>query len=133
MEGRFPDEVWLQNFCQKLNSDGQYARIAQKWEGDLSFVIEAGGPIQSTIVLYMDLWHGACREARVVQEDEKKPAFVLSASYEVYEKVLSGELDPMQALLTRKLKVQGNYAYLMRNVPVILDFVRCAREVPQPE
>jgi putative sterol carrier protein len=35
----------------------------------------------------------------------------------------------MQALMTRKLHVQGNMATLMRNVPTVLDFVRCAREV----
>ena len=39
------------------------------------------------------------------------------------------ELDPMQAMITRKLRVQGSMAYMMRNVPVVLDFVRCAQEV----
>jgi putative sterol carrier protein len=44
-------------------------------------------------------------------------------------KVLSGELDPMQALLTRKLGVQGSMAVLMRSIPTVLDFVRCCKEV----
>jgi hypothetical protein len=35
----------------------------------------------------------------------------------------------MQALLTRKIGVQGNMAVLMRNVPTVLDFVRCCRDV----
>jgi putative sterol carrier protein len=35
----------------------------------------------------------------------------------------------MQALMTRKLHVKGNLAVLLRNVPVVLDFVRCAQEV----
>ena len=39
------------------------------------------------------------------------------------------KLDPMQAMMTRKLNVQGSMAMMMRNVPVVLDFVRCAREV----
>jgi hypothetical protein len=32
-------------------------------------------------------------------------------------------------MMTRKLNVHGNMAVMMRNVPVVLDFVRCAREV----
>jgi hypothetical protein len=32
-------------------------------------------------------------------------------------------------MMTRKLQVQGNMAVMMRSVPVVLDFVRCAREV----
>jgi putative sterol carrier protein len=35
----------------------------------------------------------------------------------------------MQAMLTRKLDVKGNMAVMMRSVPVVLDFVRCAREI----
>jgi hypothetical protein len=34
-------------------------------------------------------------------------------------------------MLTRKLKVQGNMAVMMRSVPTVLDFVRCAREVTE--
>jgi hypothetical protein len=34
----------------------------------------------------------------------------------------------MQAMLTRKLHVKGNMSVMMRNVPSVLDFVRCAKE-----
>jgi putative sterol carrier protein len=44
-------------------------------------------------------------------------------------RLIKGEIDPMQAMLTRKVSVQGNMALLMRNVPVVLDFVRCCREI----
>jgi hypothetical protein len=32
-------------------------------------------------------------------------------------------------MLSRKLEVKGNMAVMMRSVPTVLDFVRCAREV----
>jgi hypothetical protein len=35
----------------------------------------------------------------------------------------------MQAMVTRRLKVQGSMAYMLRNVPTVLDFVRCCRLV----
>ena len=60
--------------------------------------------------------------------EARKPAFILKAPYNNFMRVLTGELHPMQALMTRKLHVQGNMAVLMRNVPTVLDFVRCARE-----
>jgi putative sterol carrier protein len=59
------------------------------------------------------------------------PAFTLKAGYGNFAKVLVSELDPMQTLLTRKLDVKGNMAQMMRNVPTVLDFVRCAREMTQ--
>ena len=126
---KFPTVEWAQSFMDKLNSDAQYADIARNWEGDFYFVIEPGGSLAEPIMYYFDLWHGRCREAFVVTDPEiKKPAFTLRAPYENFVRLLTGELHPMQAMMTRKLHVQGNMAVLMRNVPTVLDFVRCARE-----
>jgi putative sterol carrier protein len=33
----------------------------------------------------------------------------------------------MTAMMTSKLKVNGNMGYMMRNVPTVLDFVRVAQ------
>ena len=127
---KFPSAEWVQAVMDKLNSDAHYAQVAHAWEGDMRFVIEPGGPLAEPLWIYLDLWHGKCRQAFVEQLDTQlKPAFILKASYENMTKVLKGEIDPMTALLTRKIGVQGNMAILMRNVPTVLDFVRCCREV----
>ncbi len=126
----FPTEEWVQAFIDKLNGDEQYAEIAHKWEGDFYFIIEPDDGITENIVYYFDLWHGKCREGFMVDDlSIKDPAFVLSAPYRNFAKVVTGELHPMQALMTRKLNVKGNMAVLLRNVPTVLDFVRCAQEV----
>lgn len=126
----FPTEEWVQTFVEKLNSDVQYAEIAQKWEGDFYFIIEPDDRMVKGIVYYFDLWHGKCREGFVVEDiSVRDPIFRLSAPYENFAKVVTGEMHPMQALMTRKLHVKGNLTMLMRNVPVVLDFVRCAQEV----
>lgn len=126
----FPSEEWVQAVVDKLNTDERYAQIAKNWEGDLRYVIEPGGALSDALWIYMDLWHGKCRRGMVEpQNSEIKPAFILSAPYENMVRVLKGELDPMTALLSRKIQVRGNMAVLMRNVPTVLDFVRCCREV----
>lgn len=126
----FPSAEWLQTFQEKLNSDAHYAQVAAKWEGDMYFIIEPEGNLKERVVMYLDLWHGQCRGVEIVEEISKHtPAFTLKAGYPNFAKVLTGELDPMQAMLTRKLDVKGNMAVMMRSVPIVLDFVRCAREV----
>jgi len=126
----FPGPEWLKALEQKLNSDERYARIAQKWEGDMLIVIEPSGPIREQLFYYLDLWHGTCRKAEILPGiGDRKPAFILKAPYDNLVRILKGELDPMQAMMTRKLGVQGNMAIMMRSVPTVLDFVRCAREV----
>jgi putative sterol carrier protein len=124
----FPSPEWVEGLCQKLNSDARYSQIARKWEGDLTIVIEPSGPVQETLYYYFDLWHGTCRKQEILQGLSIKSAFILNAPYENFVKILKGEMEPMTAMLTRKLGVQGSMAMMMRNVPVVLDFVRCARE-----
>jgi putative sterol carrier protein len=128
----FLTEAWLNSFEEKLNSDSQYAEIAKNWEGDLSLKIDPGNELPEPVTVYFDLWHGKCRDAYFVEDsNQKEAAFVMTGKYEDYVRILTGDLHPMQAMLTRKLSVQGNMSILMRNVPTVLDFVRCAQEVTE--
>lgn len=126
----FLSQDWLDKLSDKLNHDARYAQIASKWEGDLTFEILPGGDLAQPVYLYLDLWHGTCRQAKMLPGlQDVSAAFTLTATYDDITKILTGKLDPMQALMTRKLRVQGSMAYMMRNVPTVLDFVRVAREV----
>ncbi len=123
-------EEWLMALKDKLNSDPKYAEIAKNWEGDLTYVVEADQAFPQTVTLYLDLWHGTCRNAYIVNAgQEVNPTFTITGEYGNFARVLKGELHPVQAMATMKLKVRGNYGYIMRNIPTVLDFVRCAQEV----
>ena len=130
MSAIFPSPEWVTSLSDKLNNDEKYAKTAHKWEGDLMFLIEPGDGLEEEMQIYLDLWHGKCRDGYIVpQGEEREVAFVLQAAYGNFTRVLTGKLDPMQAMMTRKLKVQGSMAYMMRNVPTVLEFVRCAQEI----
>jgi putative sterol carrier protein len=128
----FLTEEWIQSFKDKLNSDSQYAEIARNWEGDVILTVNPGDTLEEPVVIYFDLWHGKCRQAfYVVDGIDMNATFSLRGEYDDYLRILKGELHPMQAMLTRKLNVHGNMGLLMRNVPTVLDFVRCAQEVTE--
>ena len=123
----FPSQEWILALKDALNNSPSYNKIAHAWEGDLLFVIErAGGP---PVRMYLDLWHGQCREAVMLADgDPDRPAaFRMLAPLDNFIKVLRGQLDPMQAMMTGKLKVQGNMIAMMKNVPTVLEFVRTAQ------
>jgi putative sterol carrier protein len=126
----FPSAEWMQVIMEKLNTDDHYAQVAKNWEGDMRIVIEPDKAIPEEMWLYFDLWHGKCRDAFVEEKlSSKNPAFILKGSYPNIIKILSGQVGVVQALMTRMLSVHGSMATLMRNVPTVLDFVRCCQEV----
>ncbi len=131
MSAIFPSAEWLDSLCGKLNEDPRYSEVARNWEGDLHFDIEPDGALQQPVRMYLDLWHGKCRGVELLPALAAVPSskFVLRSPYNNFASILQGRLDPMTAMLTSRLKVTGNLGYMMRNVPTVLDFVRCAREI----
>lgn len=126
----FPSDAWIKALKDVLNSDAEYARIARNWEGDIVFVVEPEGSFTKPIHMYLNLWHGECRDARELADpNEAKAVFTLNAPLSVFVKVVQGRLDPMQAMMTRQLKVTGSMVYMMKNVPTVLKFVKCTRKV----
>ncbi len=133
MSAIFPSEEWLKELETKLNSDAHYAEIAKNWEGDIFIVMEPKGNLKDQITVYLDLWHGTCRkvEYNPAASTYPAPTFTLSSNYDDIKDIVTGKLNPMTAMMTMKLKVKGNMGYMMRNVPTVLDFVRCMRDVTQ--
>ncbi|MBI5842889.1 MAG: SCP2 sterol-binding domain-containing protein [Chloroflexi bacterium] len=131
MTAVFPSEEWLKELETKLNTDKKYGDIAKNWEGDIFIIIEPKGNLTEGLTFYLDLWHGACRKVEFKPDASSRPTptFTLTANYDDIKDIMTGKLNPMTAMMTMKLKVKGNMGYMMRNVPTVLDFVRCAQEV----
>jgi putative sterol carrier protein len=133
MSAIFPSEEWLKGVETRLNTDERYADVAKNWEGDLFIRVEPQGNLKEGFAVYLDLWHGKCRKAEYEPDTSAhpKPTFTLTASYNDIAAILKGKLNPMTAMMTMKLKVQGNMGYMMRNVPTVLDFVRVLGEATE--
>jgi len=126
----FPSAEWVAQLQEAINHSAAYASSAKTWEGDFYFIVEPGGGLTEPVKIYLDLWHGQCREAYLVQgEDDKKPEFIIAGPLETYRQIFSKKLDPIQALMSRKLKLQGNMGKVMRAVKATLDLVNCAASV----
>jgi putative sterol carrier protein len=128
---KFPSHEWVVALCEALNNSPSYAEAAKNWEGDFYFIVEPGGPLTQQAILYMDLWHGKCRLAKGITDPSgMNPAFVMSANYDTWVKVIKAELDPIQGLMTRKLKLKGNMTMIMKNVKAAQELVKCCALVP---
>ena len=129
MAFQFPSDAWVKALMEDLNRSEAYAEAAKTWEGDFYFIVDPGGALDKTVILYMDLWHGKCRDAyQVTDESAKNPVFRMSAPVATWKKVLTKKLDPIQGLVTGQLKLKGNMAMVMKNVKAAKELVEsCTR------
>ena len=125
MAYKFPSPDWVADFENQINTSDAYANAAKTWEGDITLVIEGGAGI------YLDLWHGKCRKAEYMADPTAvKPEFTITADMEKWKKVLASKLDPVQGMVTRQIKLDGNLVKIMKNVKAAQELVRCATKVP---
>ncbi|MFQ5614463.1 MAG: SCP2 sterol-binding domain-containing protein [Anaerolineae bacterium] len=126
----FATDAWIKQLMVELNSSETYREAARTWEGDLFFIIEPEGALAETVYLYVDLWHGECRQAFVAVEPASlDPEFRLTAPVRVWKQIIERKLDPIKAMLTRKLKLQGNMAKIMKHVKAANEMVNCTTNI----
>jgi putative sterol carrier protein len=126
----FPSDEWIKALMAELNQSSEYQEAAKTWEGDFAFVVSAGPGLPAPIQLYMDLWHGACRAAHEVHDPlPQPPEFTIEAGLPTWRKVVEGRLDPIQAIVTRQLKLSGPMVKVMRAPKAAMALVKCCTKV----
>jgi putative sterol carrier protein len=127
----FPSEAWIKELSSQLNESESYERSAKDWEGDFLFVVEPDEGYDDTAYLYLGLQHGKSTGAALVEsEDERDTEFVIRAPYGIWQKVIEGKLDPIQGMMTKRLKLSGNMMKVMRYPKAAQEIVACCAEVP---
>lgn len=127
---QFGTDEWIKALMVKVNGSDAYRKAAEKWEGDFYFVVDAGEGVAEPIYMYMDLWHGECRDAYKVEDSaEKDPAFVMNAPVSTWRKVFEKKLDPIKGLMTKQLKLKGNMMKVMKAPKAAIELVECCTEI----
>ena len=131
MAFKFPSDEWIKELSAQLNASESYERSAKDWEGDFIFVVEPDDAYDQDAYLFLGLFHGKSPEAGALSSaDEKEAEFVITAPYKTWQQVIEGKLDPIQGMMTRKLKLQGNMMKVMRYPKAAKEIVSCCSLVP---
>ncbi|MBN1281017.1 MAG: SCP2 sterol-binding domain-containing protein [Candidatus Thermoplasmatota archaeon] len=126
---RFPSDEWAKMFKDELNKNTTYAEAAKDWEGDFLFVIAPDEGFPHETVVYVDLWHGKCRDAYLVR-GEKKAKFVLKGPYSHWKKVINKELDPLRGLIRGMFTVEGDSKMILEQAKAAQELVNTASKIP---
>jgi len=124
-------DEWIKEVSRQLNESKDYERAAKDWEGDFIFVLEPDESYQDRTYFFLSLLHGKSSDAALVaSENERKAEFKIRAPYGIWRKVIEGKLDPIQGLMTGKLKLEGNLMKIMRYPRAAKEIIACCSKVP---
>jgi putative sterol carrier protein len=109
----FPSRGWAEAAMALVNADPEIADAGRGWMGDFGVVIEAeAGKLDEDFVAWIRPEAGRVLELRVLVDpddlDEFEPAYRLRAPYSVWKGLLRGSVDPVEAIVKRRLRVDGD-------------------------
>jgi putative sterol carrier protein len=130
---RFPSAEWLAEYVRQINASESYRDAAETWEGDVAYVIEAEPDrgVAEDVWAWLDLWHGSCRDGKLVSPEKGERArFVIRAPYSRWKEVIKRELDPVKGMMQGKLKLKGDLPTIVKYVKAANELVTVAQTVP---
>ncbi len=122
----FATDAWIKRLGEECNRSETYREAAKSWEGDLYIIVEPEGRLIEAVYMYLDLYHGQCRQAFVPTDiTALTPEFHISGPVSAWKAIAEKKLDPIKALFTRQIKLKGNMAKVLKNVKAAHELVNC--------
>lgn len=126
-------EEWVKAWQEKINANVQYRQSARGWEWPIILILEKDPSVglDEDRAVFLDLYHGDCREARVAtREDFSETPFIISGDLNVWKQVLGRRLDPISAIIRGRMKlIKGNMSTLSAYVTAAKYLVESSLEL----
>lgn len=127
----FGSRAWAAALVAEINASSEYKNAAAKWgdgfNGNVLLVFDADAHFPKTHALLVQLSKGVCRGASFVDGVAHPDAgFGLRAPFSVWRDVLGRKTLAATAILTGKMKVEGDTMTLLKHTAAHRALVSCA-------
>jgi putative sterol carrier protein len=117
----FPSKEWCEEAVRLVNEDPERSLAAQGWQGEIGVIVDAEpGKLARPFVAHVVPRNARIEKLRVLEDpddlDELEPAYLARAPYSVWKQLLQGSLDPVEAVLRRRIAVKGDLQQLIERL-----------------
>jgi putative sterol carrier protein len=129
--GELFDAGWVAAFKRRIDESDEYRRTSNNWEWPVVLAsrtnVGRGSPPQMHYV-YLDLWHGVCREACVGSAlDVDRVPLVISADRQTWINIMKGNIELLTAVMLRKVTIEkGDVSRLLGSIAAIRALAKAA-------
>jgi hypothetical protein len=113
----FASRPWIAAVVERLNAQPGLAGALDGLGRDLAVVVEPSPGFPRPVAVWGRQAGGRIAEWRLLHDEDEllelEPAYVVRAPYRLWKELLRGG-DPVQAAVTRRLRVEGDLEALLR-------------------
>ena len=123
---RFPSREWAEEYCRLLDSSQRYRSSGRGWRYPILFKVT---DTNQGFTLYLD--DGRCLGVEWYDDASSADApVIISASLDEWIEVISGRINPLTAIMRRRLKIEkGDISLILRYSIAALEMVHVAQKL----
>jgi putative sterol carrier protein len=126
----FGTPEWARALEDAVNASSEYRNSGAGWgvgfNGNILLAFEAGGALAKSFYLLVRLQGGRCLGAEFVPGPSHPDAgFTLRAPFPLWREVLTGKTLAATAILTGKMRVEGNSIALLKYAGAHRSLIHC--------
>ena len=130
----FGTQAWADALAGAVNASSEYRNAAKAWgdgfNGNVLLVFDADGALPTGVSLLVRLSKGVCQGASFVPGSSSPEAgFGLRAAFSTWRDVLQRRTMAATAILTGKMKVDGDKMTLLKHTAAHRALVACAAAI----
>ncbi|HEX6852504.1 MAG TPA: SCP2 sterol-binding domain-containing protein [Candidatus Polarisedimenticolaceae bacterium] len=131
---KFGTPEWAQLLVQEVNGSSEYRNAAAGWgdgyNGNVMLVIEPDAKLANGLNLLIRLSRGTCHGAEFTGDAHHPEAgFALRAPFSLWKDILERKSMAATAILTGKMKVDGDKMTLLRHTAAHRAMVSCCSAI----
>ncbi len=117
----FPSREWCDEALRLANADPETRIAAEGWTFDIGAVVDAEpGKLAAPFTLYLRPKQGRFEKVQFLKDpddlDEIEPSYRIRAPYSVWKGLIQGNVDPVEAVLKRRIAVEGDLQPLIERM-----------------
>ena len=134
MATKFGTPEWAQLLVKEVNGSSEYRNAGAAWgnghNGNIMLVIEPDAKLATGLNLLIRLSKGSCLGAEFTNDPRHPEAgFALRAPYSLWKDVLERKTMAATAILTGKMKVEGDKMTLLKHTAAHRAMVSCCSAI----
>jgi putative sterol carrier protein len=127
----FGSAAWARALYEEINRSSEYRNAAAKWgdgfNGNVLLVFEPDGAMSKPLALLVELSRGACQGTSFIADPaDARAGFALRAPFSVWREILERKTLAATAMLTGRLKVDGDRMTLLKHTAAHRSLIGCA-------
>lgn len=126
-------DAWADAWKDELNRSDKYKKAGRTWEWPLVLLMEADPDqgIPRDRAIYVDLYHGECREARVATGDDlSRVSYIVKADPDTWRDLRDGRIEAIGAILRGRMSLQkGSMLVMARYVGAANELTRAVSRI----